>query len=189
MSVTVDDPFAPLVSEVRVATSADDAEEQPDGSIKLTSSDLELVNDRGNDQVVGMRFQGVPVPQGAVVSSAYLQFEVDEVSTIATALTIRGQAADDPAEFTTTDFDVSSRPTTAESIGWSPPPWTTVGAADVDQRSPDLTAVIQEIVSRPDWAAGNSLVLTVTGTGERVAESANGRAAGAPLLHVEYSVP
>jgi hypothetical protein len=46
--------------------------------------------------------------------------------------------------------------------------------------------VIQEIVNRPGWTAGNSLVLIVTGTGERVAESFDGEADAAPLLHVEY---
>jgi hypothetical protein len=46
--------------------------------------------------------------------------------------------------------------------------------------------VIQEIVNRSGWASGNSLVLIVTGTGKRTAESYNGDQAGAALLHVEY---
>jgi hypothetical protein len=33
----------------------------------------------------------------------------------------------------------------------------------------------------------DSLVIIVTGSGERVAESYNGDPDGAPLLHVEYS--
>ena len=41
-------------------------------------------------------------------------------------------------------------------------------------------------VNRPGWAGGNSLVILVTGSGERTAESFNGVAAAAPLLHVEY---
>ena len=40
------------------------------------------------------------------------------------------------------------------------------------------------------WVAGdyggNSLVLIITGTGERVAESFDGLPAAAPLLHVEF---
>jgi hypothetical protein len=49
--------------------------------------------------------------------------------------------------------------------------------------------VIQEIVDRPGWSAGNALVVIVTGSGKRVAESYNGLPSGAPLLHVEYSQP
>jgi hypothetical protein len=47
--------------------------------------------------------------------------------------------------------------------------------------------VIQEIVSRPGWVSGNALALIVTGSGKRTAESFNGDAAGAALLHVEYT--
>jgi hypothetical protein len=46
--------------------------------------------------------------------------------------------------------------------------------------------VIQEIVNRPGWASGNSLVILISGTGKRVAESFNGDKTGAALLHVEY---
>jgi hypothetical protein len=47
--------------------------------------------------------------------------------------------------------------------------------------------IIQAIVDRPGWASGNALVILITGSGKRVAESFNGLPAGAPLLHVEYS--
>jgi len=72
-------------------------------------------------------------------------------------------------------------------VSWSPPVWTTVGQAGPDQRTPDLMPIVQEIVDRPGWASGNSLVVIISGTGERVAESYEGDSAGAPLLHVEYT--
>jgi PKD repeat protein len=43
------------------------------------------------------------------------------------------------------------------------------------------------VVRRPGWASGNALVLIVNGTGHRTAYAFDGKAAGAPLLHVEYS--
>ena len=155
--------------------------------MSLGNPDLELVFDGGGDQVVGMRFQGVAVPQGASITNAYLQFEVDEATSVATSLTIRAEASDSAPSFSATHADISSRPTTAAAVGWSPPPWPAKNEAGPDQRSPDLAAVIQEIVDRPGWTAGNSLVLIVMGTGERVAESFDGEADAAPLLHVEYS--
>ena len=71
-------------------------------------------------------------------------------------------------------------------MSWAPPPWTSVGAAGLDQRTPDLKDIIQEIVKRTGWAANNSLVIIITGSGERTAESYNGKSSAAPLLHVEY---
>ena len=64
--------------------------------------------------------------------------------------------------------------------------WTTIGEAGPNQRTPNISAVIQEIVNRSGWALGNSLAVIVTGTGKRVAESFNGVANAAPLLVVEF---
>ena len=61
-----------------------------------------------------------------------------------------------------------------------------VTAAGADQRTPDLSAIVQEIIDRTDWSPGNALAIIITGTGERTAESYNGSSSGAPLLHVEY---
>ncbi|MBN1669930.1 MAG: fibronectin type III domain-containing protein [Kiritimatiellae bacterium] len=173
--------------EIRLAESDDDAEERPDGSLYLTSSDLELVYDGGGNQEVGMRFSGVAIPQGATILEAWVQFKVDEVGTASTALRIEGQASEDAAAFTAAANDISSRPRTAASVGWNPPAWNTVGEAGAAQRTPDIAAVLQEIVSRAGWAAGNPLALIVTGSGERAAESYDGDSSGAPLLHVEYA--
>jgi uncharacterized repeat protein (TIGR02543 family) len=49
-----------------------------------------------------------------------------------------------------------------------------------------MASVIQEIVNRPGWSSGNALVVIITGSGERVAESHDGDPDGAPLLHVVY---
>lgn len=62
-----------------------------------------------------------------------------------------------------------------------------MGEVDPDQRTPDLSSIVQEIMDRPGWSGGNSLVIIITGTGEWVAESYNGDPRGAPLLHVEYT--
>lgn len=170
--------------ETSIAASTDDAEERlTTGVVKLTSSDLELTFDH-RDQVVGLRFTGVAVPQGSTVTSAYVQFQTDEVSTDPTTLTIQAQAGDDPGTFLAANDDISTRPLTTASVAWAPPPWNTVGEAGVDQRTADLSPVLNEVFARTGWAPGNALVLVVNGSGERVAESANG--AFAPLLHVEY---
>jgi len=172
--------------DIRVAASNDDAEQAPNGSVSLTSSDLELVTDGSNIQTVGMRFAAVAIPQGRTIVAAYVQFQVDEATTVATNLRIDGQADDTAAVFMPATNDISSRPRTAAFVNWSPASWPTVGAATDDQRTPSLVLVIQEIVSQPDWASGHALALIVTGTGARVAEAFDGLPAAAPLLHVEY---
>ncbi|MCP5081122.1 MAG: tandem-95 repeat protein [Alphaproteobacteria bacterium] len=182
----------PVVVEQRIASSTDDVEEAASGTMYFDSSDLELVDDpdfNGTGQTVGLRFADLDIPQGAVITTAYVQFQVDETDGGAVSLQIRGQAADNAGAFTATSGDLTSRATTSSSISWSPDAWTTVGAAGAQQRTPDLAELIQQIVDRPGWAPSNAMAFVVSGSGERSAESYDGDASAAPLLHVEYVLP
>jgi hypothetical protein len=191
VSVTVNPVGAPVTKEVRVAAGSDDAEEGASGTIYLNSSDIELVYDsyanQGN-QTVGLRFNGVDVPQGATILNAYVQFKVDETGSGATSLTIYGQSADNAGAFLSSTGNISARPRTTASMAWSPAAWTVVGEAGVNQRTPDISALIQEIVDRSGWVGGNSLAIIVRGTGTRTAEAYEEDRSGAALLHIEYSL-
>ena len=174
--------------EVRVVKGADDVEESSAGSMYINSGDLELVYDSSN-QVVGIRFVGVNVPKGATITNAYLQFQVDEASSGVTTLSIQGEASSNALAFASTARNVSSRLKTTNTVSWSPSSWLTLGAMGTAQRTPNLAPVVQEIVSRSSWVTGNSLVMMITGSGVRVAEAYEIDPAGAPLLHIEYTMP
>jgi hypothetical protein len=175
--------------EARVVRGTDDAEEAvATGRVNPSSDDLELTTDGSTQQMVGVRFDKLNIPRGATITKAYVQFTTKETrNTSLASLVIQGQAVDSAPTFSKTTNDISSRATTGASVTWSPPGWTVVGAAGADQQTPDLKAVVQEVVNRSGWASGNALALVITGTGRRVAESYNGVRASAPLLHVEYS--
>ncbi|MEI2302411.1 RTX toxin [Ensifer sp. MJa1] len=182
--------IASTTIETRIAGAADDAEEKASGSITGNVNDLELGFDDSTRQTVGLRFTGIDIPKGAIITNAYIQFTADEVNTGAISLLIRGQDSDDAAAFTTVKFNVSSRPTTDASVGWTPADWTIRGEAGAGQRTPDLKAIIQEIIDRDGWQALNDIAFVITGTtGTRTAKSFDGNAAAAPLLHLEYYIP
>ncbi len=178
--------------DLQVSDGGDDAEEDDAGALYVTSSDLELVKDDQmagkTSQKVGIRFASVSVPHGARITRAYLQFQVDELSDEETRLTIRGEASDDaPAFDQSRKRNISSRPLTKASLGWSPPPWREEGESGEKQRTGDLAAVIQEIIDRAGWKHGHALVLVVTGRGKRTAESYEGSDLAAPRLRVEFT--
>ena len=56
------------------------------------------------------------------------------------------------------------------------------------QRTPDLAAVVNQIIDQPGWAQGNPMVILVTGTSTSrlIADSFEGGTAGRPVLHIEY---
>src|SRR6185369_15611658 len=117
---------------------------------------------------------------------AWVQFTVDESQSEATALLIQGQAIDNAPTFTSATSNISSRARTTASSSFSPVTWSTVGQAGTDQRTPNLAAVVREIVGRPGWSAGNALVILISGTGHRTAVAYDGTPATAPVLHVEF---
>jgi hypothetical protein len=173
--------------DVPVSASSGDAEENvATGKIKPGSSDLEFGAQGGKNQLVGMRFNGLNIPQGATITNASIQFQVDETHSGAATLMIEGQATDNAPIFANANGDISSRDRTNAVVDWTPVPWTMVGEAGSDQKTSDISSIIQEIVDRQGWSRGNSLAIIITGIGRRTAESFDGDAAGAPVLHVEY---
>jgi len=192
VTITVN-PVGQFTTEVRIGVGVDDAEERPGGTVSRTSTDLELVytieGPTAGNGTVGLRFVGVPIPNGVTILNAWVQFETDEVSTGAVTLAIQGEAADNAPGFAFSAFNISSRPRTSASTSWSPPDWTSAGAQGPNQRTSTIAPVIQEIVNRPGWTDGNALVLIVSGadTTNRIALAFEGRPASAPLLHVDYT--
>lgn len=182
----VEQAVSNYVLEVRVSASSDDAEESATGGVTRSSTTLELVRGSTN-QIVGLRFTGLTIPSGATITNSYIQFSAKTSNSEATSLTIQGQAVDDPATFSGSTYGVSSRARTTASVPWTPAAWT-LGTAGSAQRTPSLTAILQEIVSKPGWASGDALALLMTGTGRRGASSYDASPADAPLLHVEYSL-
>ncbi|NVJ60249.1 MAG: DUF5011 domain-containing protein [Gammaproteobacteria bacterium] len=166
----------------------DDVEQRTDGSMYSNSSDIELVNDNG-DQIVGLRFNNLTIPQNAVIKNAYLQFTADETNSGATVLQIRAHAADNAPVFGTTSNNLSQRNLTSTSVSWSPAAWNSVGESSSAQRTPSLSGVIQQIVNRSGWNSGNSIAFVISGSGERTAESFEGSSSNAAKLIIEYTDP
>ena len=177
-----------LVAESRVSASSDDAEQAvTGGSVQLSSGDLELTTDGSSQQVVGLRFGGLQVPQGATITNAYVQFRTDETSPGASNLTVRAEAVDNAPTYTSATNNISNRATTTANVAWTPPDWTAVGEAGTSQRTPNLASLVQAVVGRAGWAQGNAVAMQFRGTGRRTAEAFEGGASFAPLLHVEYT--
>lgn len=175
----------------RIATGTDDAEErQSGGTIDITSSDIELVFDGSTvgNQTVGLRFTNIQIPKDAIILGAWIQFWVDEnTHTAATNLTIRGEASDNSATFSTIGFNVSSRRRTTAAVAWNNLPlWTVLNAAGNDQRSPDVKSVVEEVMGRSGWKQGNAVTFLINGTGRRNAHAFEGSATMAPQLIIRY---
>ncbi|MDU8913846.1 metallophosphoesterase, partial [Aestuariicoccus sp. MJ-SS9] len=183
------DPPAVTVAQARITSGGDDAEERDTGEMYITSSDLELAEDRYGPQHIGLRFPDLYIPQGAIITTAWVQFRTDEVSTGYVSLQIWGDTSFNAAAFGTQAFDISSRAATDARVSWAPEDWNTVGEVGEAQRTPDLAPILQEIVAQEGYGGLADVVLVLTGIGTRTADSREGTSSNAPLLHFEYILP
>ena len=176
----------------QIASSGDDAEEYADsyaGSrLDTVSDDLVLGVDPNNgSQEVGLRFTAVEVPKGVTVKDAHIEFSAKGTSSGAADYTIKAIDVGNvgpisPASSTAVPF-------TTASASWSlsganaEDDWDTPGA---EHLTPDLTAVVQEVVNRADWSSKNNMGFSITGTGTRIAESFDSDPSRAPRLVIKY---
>jgi len=181
---TVGSPiFTPGSFVGAVTAGADDAEElMADGSIDISSSDLDLMED--NPEIynaIGIRITNITIPQGATITGAHLEFVADEAQSVATSLTVSAEATGNAATIPTTNYALTSMTKTSATASWANLSAWTVGNT---YQSADISPVLQEITSRGDWSSGNAMTFIMEGTGRRTAESFNGTAA--PKLVVDY---
>src|SRR5262249_3077278 len=136
---------APVTLEKRIAAWIDDVEEAvANGTIYVNSAALEMTADGSVNQLDGMRWPALAIPQGATITTAWIQFSARESQSVTTNLTFQAQASDNAPSFGSSAFNVSARPRTTAAMPWSPVPWV-AGEAGANQRTPDLGSVIQEI--------------------------------------------
>lgn len=135
------------------------------------------------NKFVGLRFENLPIPQGATITSAKLNLVADTDADGASTILIQAEAANNSDEFADTDNNLSSREKTS-GVSWYPTGW--AGASSY--QSPDISAVIQAVTDRAGWCGGNSLSLLLSGEGERLLKSFDGSATEAANLEITYDV-
>jgi hypothetical protein len=171
------------------ASSSDSAEEYVTGTVNNGSSDLELTFDTGTtgNQVIGLRFLDLGIPNGATIQEAYVQFVVDETDVSQTSsLTLWGEAIGNASAFIATPFNISQRIKTVNSVNWSFDDWTVRDVAFAEHRTADISEVVQEIVNQNSWSDNNAMAFIIEGLGSQTAERHTNCAASAPRLWIRY---
>ncbi|MDX8340414.1 HYR domain-containing protein [Draconibacterium sp. IB214405] len=172
---------------VRIQDGGDDVLESDGGDVLISTTSLELVND-DSLQLVALRFSDLNIPQGAIIENAYIQFHANATNSETTNYTIVGHASDDSPTFLSSLFNVSLRSATTSSVSWEPPSWI-AGEEGLDQQTPDLTSIIQEIVNRAGFSESSAITFMISGVGAnaRAAVSYEQDPSKAPLLRIGYS--
>jgi len=142
--------------------------------------------------LVGLRFPDLDVPRGVRVLAAHFALRLEEVAAGASNLSIGVELADDSQPFPRYQhsvhdprYNVASRSRSASTVTWYDANGTS-WAIGATLGSPSIADLVQQVVDRPGWTAGNHLTLLVSGTGRRAFDGAFG---AAPELVVYYLPP
>ena len=172
-----------------------DAEEQKsDGLTRADHTDLDFGYSSGAyyNQAIGVQFSSIVIPPGATISNAYIQFTAtaendSSASDLTVAISGNDVASADEFVNGVTNADITDRSETTSSVKWTMSAWINDGDTYV---TPDISAVVQEIVNRADWKESNSMAfmfdtLTDPEGNSRSAYSIEGNSAYAPKLFIE----
>lgn len=163
-------------------SSSDDAWEAG-GVVSLVDLTIQIAS----ANTVGIRFDNVTVPAGAEILSAKLTFKGGAVGNVYSKATIYGEALPNPGTFTVAANNISSRAKTVNSVEWLPAPWTVDNLFD----SPDMTAIIEEVIGISGWASGNAIAFIITADSptDRTFKTRDDSSANSVQLTIQYRAP
>jgi len=162
-SCSVTPPTTSSIS-IPITSGNDDAEEDSsDGSVDLSSSDLEIIFDH-SPQYVGMIFRNVQIQPNASIKDAYIQFTCDVPTSVDVPdIYIYGAAKTNIEAINETAYYISSQPKTTAMVNWSPAPQVNSGNASEAERTADISSIIEEIVALDGWVAGSNILIVIAG--------------------------
>ena len=162
---------------ILVAVSSDDAEQQNDEIDALFDDDLDAgwegAPEDQNILITGLRFRDVFIPEAAIIDSAFIQIwshEGKSAEDIA-RITIVGENSDN-AQTYTEDALITARPETTNKVLWEvAEEW----ELWEQYQSPDISAIVKEIINRPGWVPGNALAFALKGENQGLSDFENAR--------------
>jgi len=179
------------VDDIPTAIAHTSEEDNTTGNIIPNSVDLEM-NWGGFTSNVGIKFPLISIPAGANITNAYISFESYDTRSGTVNLNIKGEKGGTPADLLNIDFDLSDRTVTTATVAWNNIPSWTTNQRNADTETPDISAVIQEIIDDPGYTNGDGIVIILFGTSGTNRRSSkdgyNGGASGAPKLYVTYEI-
>ncbi len=136
---------------------------------------------------VGMRFNSINIPRGATIQSAHLEIVAPNDEWSQLDMDIYADNTGNSQTFSDTSRP-SQRPATTHKVASST---NSNWLANVYTPLDEIASVVQEIINRSDWTAGNSLSIITHGTGgqfvRKLIRSVDASNTFAPKLVITYS--
>jgi len=153
--LNIDEEATPTAFQTITSGANDASQISILGTVDINSETLEF---NGANNIVGLRFENLNIPQGATILSANVVFTADRDTSGASNIAITAEKVSSAALIEGNTSELSARAAineTTASASWNVEDWENGGVYATE----DLSEVIQEISSQVDWCGGNDLLL------------------------------
>jgi hypothetical protein len=170
----------------QVSQSSDDADQLSTGTVSLTITSTVIKNTTTPARPYwACRFQNVTIPAGATISAASLSIWCPTSGATSMDAAIFGNKVANPSTLSSTSSYISGLAQTTNSATWS-------GSLTTNQFnvSPDVSAIIAELIGQAGWASGNAMLFVLhalSSTNGATIENYDGSSAEAATLSITYT--
>jgi type IV pilus assembly protein PilY1 len=178
------DPIGEALIKIRSTTDRNylylvgDNEKSPKLTITYTGNE-------DAKRTTGLRFQNVAIPQGAKITSAYLDFVAASSDDRPVSFSVSAENSGNAAAFSTSE-NFTGRTKTA-ATNWKPQAWYTQSPPPYLE-GPSVINQVQQVVDNSAWCGNNAMAFFITpedGNGSRTTYSIDGSPLK-PVLRVNY---
>jgi hypothetical protein len=167
-----------------VLAGNDDAVEV-DGVLESKGESIPLGNG-----IAALSFPELQLPPNITISRAYIQFTAASASSLPAEVSIHAEAQPNASALIAGDNPLALRVRTKSEVLWTLPPWLFTNQRSSSQRTPDLSGIVQEVISVDGWSPGGTLNLFLEKRGEDVGTrelvTSEGGVDSAPFLLINY---
>jgi hypothetical protein len=146
-----------IITKIFEVTNENDDGEEYNGSMNLSSSDLEMVYDGSKKQKIGIRFDSLDIPKNSNIKEVYLIFNAKYSDNQTVNLEVEIEQSSSASNFS--NKNLTERNYFEETVSWTPDQWT----KDNNYQSSNLKELLQLVVNQNDWAASNAIVFKIEG--------------------------
>ncbi|MFK7860904.1 MAG: VWA domain-containing protein [Granulosicoccus sp.] len=155
------EPVSYRVNTYPVDGELGDIEQSVNGSISSTGFSLDFQSAAsGQQNLIGLRFAEVNIARGATILDARLEMVARETNEEPATMVIEVQDSPNPQAFATDNNHLTNRVFNGTSVEWNPEEW----YGETAYQSPDIKALVQDIISRDTWCQHNPLAFKVETT-------------------------
>ncbi len=168
-----------------ISKNEDDAIERVSGRMVLNGEKIKL-GSKGGNKFAAFLFRNLALKNDSEIKKAHIQFTSASISRKEASLSISASMIKYGESITNKISYLTDLNKTNMEVPWDVSKWKWWGLANSNQRTPNLSELFSEVIKMDSWKEKDSLIIIISGEGERVLRARDKGLSDAPKLLLEF---